>query len=159
MLLVFAIVLSFVKGSWWYDTCLVYVAGSYFAFYKKTIENVVGRYYAKCIIVFGVGFIISYLLMNRTPSDIRYLAMNVCSIFFAFFIVLVCFKVKLNSTLLEWSGKNLFPLYIYQRLPMILFASIMGGSLVVEYRYCYVVVCMLVAILITILYKYIAIRL
>lgn len=158
VLLTFAILLSFVKESWWYDTCLAYVAGSYLAFYKKTIESVVSRHYIKSITVFGVGFVMSYLLMNHTPSDIRYLATNVCSVFFAFFIVLVCLKVKLNSTLLQWSGKNLFPLYIYQRIPMILFASIMGGSLVAEYRYCYVVVCMLISILITTFYKYIAVK-
>lgn len=106
------------------------------------------------------GVIISSLILKACiPDGLKYLAMNVCSVFFALFVVSVCFKVKLNSRLLEWSGKHLFPLYIYQRIPMTLLATGMGGSLVVGYKYLYVVACMAIVILITTLYKYIAIKL
>lgn len=42
---------------------------------------------------------------------------------------------------------------------MLLLATVMGGSLVVGYKYLYVVACMAIVILITTLYKYIAIKL
>lgn len=159
ILLVFAVGMSFVKEGWWYDTCLAYAAGSYFACYKERMEGLLRRHYAAYITIFGGVILASLILKACIPDGLKYLAMNVCSVFFALFVVSVCFKVKLNSRLLEWSGKHLFPLYIYQRIPMTLLATVMGGSLVVGYKYLYVVACMAIVILITTLYKYIAIKL
>lgn len=38
-------------------------------------------------------------------------------------IILLMMKVKIGNGFLIWLGANLFPLYIYQRLPMIVLST------------------------------------
>ena len=37
-------------------------------------------------------------------------------------------RMELHSPFLLWSGRNLFPIYMYQRIPMIIFSPICGGA-------------------------------
>lgn len=74
-------------------------------------------------------------------------------------MVILTMRLQLKSKALEWSGKNLFPLYIYQRIPMILLSMIGGGFLVSDFKYLYVIICAIVSIIIVHLYKYVAIKL
>lgn len=68
-------------------------------------------------------------------------------------------RIKVNNKALIWLGKNLFPLYIYQRIPMIVFATIAGGYWIAEYPILYVVVCAVVTVTIAFFYKYWGIKL
>lgn len=158
ILFVFVLVLSRFKGNWWYDTCFAYSAGSVYCYYKDRLENIINRNYLRSFFIGGGIFILSYLAMLKTPIA-TFLFMNVCSIFFALFIVIISMRYQLNSRILEWSGKNLFPLYIYQRIPMILFSTICGGCLVNECRYVYVVISAVASVIIVHFYKYISIKL
>lgn len=45
ILFVFMLVLSRFKGSWWYDTCLAYSAGSVYCYYKDCLEDIINRNY------------------------------------------------------------------------------------------------------------------
>lgn len=157
ILFVFIIIISRFKGSWWYDTCLAYSAGCAFCYYKEYIESALSRKYYLYGILIGASFVISFILQAKLPSFAA-LFMNISSIFFALLIVMLSMKFQLKSRILEWSGKNLFPLYIYQRLPMILFSTIGGGCMVGEFKYMYVIICAAATILIVHLYKYITIK-
>lgn len=156
-LFVYILIISKFKGSWWYDTCLAYSAGCIFCFYKERVEDIIGRNYWLCTLIIGGLFAVSYLASVKIYV-VQPLFMNICSIFFSFSLVLLSLKFQLRSKILEWSGKNLFSLYIYQRIPMILFSTICGGYLVTEWRYVYVVTCAVVSIVIVHLYKYITIK-
>lgn len=101
----------------------------------------------------------SYILVVKAPIAKSLVFMNICSICFSFFMVILTMRLQLKSRVLEWSGKNLFPLYIYQRIPMILFSMIGGGYLVSDFKYLYVIICAIVSIIIVHLYKYVAIKL
>lgn len=158
ILLVYVLVLSRVKESWWYDTCLAYSAGCVYCYYKDRIEERINSNYLIICIICGFALMASYFAMLKSPVA-PYLFMNVCSIFFAIFIVLLSMRFRMKSRILEWSGKNLFPLYIYQRLPMILFSTICGGYLVSGYIYIYTYICVVVSIIIVHLYKYINVKL
>lgn len=158
ILAAFILIISRFKGSWWYDTCLAYAAGCAFCYCKERIESAIKSRYFIYAMSTAAAFAISYVLQAKIPS-LAALSMNICSIFFAMLIVILSMKFQLKSRILEWSGKNLFPLYIYQRLPMILFSTICGGTLVGEFKYLYVIICAAVAILIVHLYKYITIKL
>ena len=158
VLFVYVLVLSRFKENWWYDTCLAYSAGCIYCYYKNRLEDVINRNYLRSFLMGGILFLVSYLVMLKTPVATP-LFMNVCSIFFALFLVILSMRFKLKNRVLEWSGKNLFPLYIYQRIPMILFSTICGGCLVSDYRYVYVFVCAVVSIAIVHLYKYINVKL
>lgn len=158
ILFIYVLVLSRFKGSWWYDTCLAYSAGSVYCYYKDRLENIINRNYIRSFLIGGGWLLISYLIMQKTPIA-RFLFMNVCSIFFAMFIVILSMRLQLKSRILEWSGKNLFPLYIYQRIPMIIFSTICGGYVVSEFRYLYVCMCVVISVAIVHLYKYINVKL
>lgn len=158
ILFIYVLVLSRFKGSWWYDTCLAYSAGSAYCYYKDRIENIINRNYLRSLLIGGGLMVVSYICMLKTPI-VTSLFMNVCSIFFAMFIIILSMRLQLKSRVLEWSGKNLFPLYIYQRIPMILFSVIGGGCLVSDFKYVYVVICAIVSIIIVHVYKYISIKL
>ncbi len=159
ILFVFALVISRFKGSWWYDTCLAYSAGSVFCYYKELFEKVARSNYMLYSILVGGGLVASYAIMSIAPIAKSIVFMNICSICFSLFMIIITMKIQIKSKILEWSGKNLFPLYIYQRLPMILFSTICGGFWVNEFKYVYVVICAIVSIIIVHLYKYIAIKL
>ena len=156
---VFAIVISRFKGSWWYDTCLAYSAGCFYCYYKDKIEKVINSNYLLYSLLSGTILVASYIVMLKISIAKSLVFMNICSMCFSFFMVILTMRFQLKSKVLEWSGKNLFPLYIYQRIPMILFSVIGGGYLVSEFKYVYVVICAIVSIIIVHLYKYIAIKL
>lgn len=158
ILSVFAVIISRFKGSWWYDTCLAYSAGCLYCYYKDKFENAISGNYLLYSVLVG-GTVASYILMLKAPIAKSLVFMNICSICFCFFMVILTMRFQLKSKVLEWSGKNLFPLYIYQRIPMILFSVIGGGCLVSDFKYVYVVICAIVSIIIVHLYKYISIKL
>lgn len=68
-------------------------------------------------------------------------------------------KWRIQNPALQWCGKHLFPLYIYQRLPMIILATFCGGTLPMTQPYLFVTLSLVIAILITYLHKYIDIKL
>ena len=68
-------------------------------------------------------------------------------------------KIKVNNAALIWAGKNLFPLYIYQRVPMIILSSICGGAFVASYPVLYTFACLLITLLFAHFYKYWAVKL
>lgn len=55
ILFIYVLVLSRFKGSWWYDTCLAYSAGSTYCYYKAYIENLINRNYLRSLLI-GGGF-------------------------------------------------------------------------------------------------------
>ena len=81
-----------------------------------------------------------------------WIAHNIKSIAFAAIVVMATMKISVDSMLLKWSGEHLFPLYIYQRIPMIVLFSLFPIS-IDNWR---ILVCLalslLVAITIAILY-------
>ena len=158
ILFMYVLILSRFKGSWWYDTCLAYSAGGIYCYYKEYLENIINRKYSLSIFMGGGILLISYIVMLKAPIA-KPLFMNVCSIFFSIFIIILTMGFQLKSRILEWSGKNLFPLYIYQRIPMILFSTVCGGYLVSEWKYAYVIICVVVSIILVHIYKYINIKL
>ena len=68
-------------------------------------------------------------------------------------------QFKMDNKVLVWMGKNLFPLYIYQRIPMIIFSSLAGGTFVANFPIAFVVSSFAITVLIAYLYKYWAIKL
>lgn len=157
ILFLYVLVMPYLKDNWWYDTCLAYSAGSVYCYYKNRFEYYMNSKYLCCFCFLCGIFIISYIVTIKSPIA-KPLFMNICSIFFSLFMVILSMKFQLSSRVLEWSGKNLFPLYIYQRIPMILFSTIYSGCLVIEWKYVYVLICAIITIIIVHLYKYINIK-
>jgi len=60
-------------------------------------------------------------------------------------------KIKIDSPALKWCGKNLFPFYIYQRIPMIILAKY-GGGVLFDYPLLFMVIALIFTLVIILLY-------
>ena len=147
--------LFYLKPSWWYDTLLCFGFGMVYSGYCERIEHFLQRWYW---LILPVLIFILYVL-GQSPYYLRGLVHNAYCIVFCMIVVMLTMKFKINNSILIWLGKNLFPLYIYQRVPMIILSSICGGAFVSSYPVLYTFSCLLITLLFAYFYKYWAIKL
>lgn len=152
---VFCLGMSYLKAEYWYNTMFCYTAGLVFSGYKDKIEEFVKSHYWLILIV----SLIVLLIIDRIPYSAKGLIYNAFAVVFCACVVLGTMKFKINSHILLWCGKNLFPLYIYQRVPMIILSSVNDGAFAADYPFLFTSTCMLITVLITLGYKYIAVKL
>ena len=150
-----ALALSCVKPGWWYDTMFCFGVGIFYSTWRDRIESSLKQYYWFVLPV----LLVLLFLLGRCPYYIRGLVHNTYSIVLCLLIVMLTMKIKVNNAVLIWSGKNLFPLYIYQRVPMIILSSICGGAFVSSYPVLYTFACLLITLLFAHFYKYWAVKL
>ena len=112
------------------------------------------RYWLSVAVMLAV-FLLLYNI-HRDFAEIRY---NMLSVTAALLVVLITMKVRIGNLALVWLGRNLFPLYIYQRIPMIALATVCGGIIPREYSEAYFVGSLAVVVGITFCYKYVQIKL
>ncbi len=68
-------------------------------------------------------------------------------------------KLRIGNKPLYWLGANLFPLYIYQRIPMIVLSHTALGNLPKDMPLLYIVSCMFITLFIARYYRYWQIKL
>lgn len=146
-----AILCKMGKDYWWYDTILCYFIGMLFSLYRSQIELCINNSLASWIFhlfIFGVGFMIAY--QYKSNFIIYQLQM------FCFVATIITFTMRfvVDSTLLQWLGRNLFELYILQRLPMmILKPFILTNESTSITKYIYVLFCFIFTLIIAIVYR------
>lgn len=154
LVLIGEVALSVLKQGqhWWYDTILCYPVGMCFSCFKDAITSFLKRFYLP---VFGLLLAMFLFLhfQSRIPS-FGGLTYNLKGIAFAFLIVLTTMKVKTGNRFLYWSGLSVFPIFIYQRLPMLAFRHWIGDSWVCENPYLYVLLVSVCTGCIAYCYKY-----
>lgn len=106
------------------------------------------KYYKCSILLLTIIFFISYNCHLNTYCIID----NITACSFILLLILLLMRIEINNRFLYWLGRHLFPLYIYQRIPMILFSKIYDGSLVLNHRLLYVLVCFIITIAIAYTY-------
>lgn len=150
-----SLLLSVFKQEYWYNTMWCYSAGMVFSHFKDRIEIFAKAYYFQLLFA-----VISFLiLVSLIPYHAKGLIYNSFSVLFCAMVVLLTMKFNIESKFLVWCGKNLFPIYIYQRIPMIILASVSNGEFIANYPVVYTGCCLMVTMLIAYLYKYWAVRL
>lgn len=143
--------LSYQKQSWWYDTMLCFPAGMAFSYYKEGIVAFFKSYYWIALIcVFTVFFVIHSIELPALHGFTH----NIKSLAFAMLVLLLTMKIKTGNGLLYWMGINLFPIYVYQRIPMIAIKSTLGDAWICSYPYLFMVLCCAITMLIAYFYKY-----
>lgn len=151
--IIYLAVMQYYKPSYWYNTIFCYPAGLFFSNYRQHIKTTpISKYFFGLTLLF-VFFIITYMY-----NDSYGIAHNICSIVFCLIIVFCNMKIKVENRILFWLGSNLFPLYIYQRLPMMLIYYFVGTSFVSLYPTLYIYASLTLTIAIAYLYKYIRIK-
>lgn len=104
---------------------LCYVAGLFYSKYRLKVEGVLMRYYwpsVAALIVLVVG-------LHELPLFCRGVVPNLRAISFAILCVALSMRFQVRSKFLMWCGANLFALYIYQRIPMIVLQKYAPGML------------------------------
>lgn len=155
LLVVSVIGLSFLKPSWWYDTMLCFGVGMVYSEWRERIEIFATRWYW---LILPILFV-SLILLDMSPYYLRGLVYNTYCMVFCLLVVMLTMKIRINNPILIWAGKNLFPLYIYQRIPMIVLSSICGGTFVSSYPVLYAFACLLITLIFAHFYKYWAVKL
>ena len=150
MILVIALLLSFFKLPYWYNTLLSYPAGFLFAIKQKEIVGIMRKYYLSILCLLVISFIVSFYYVQK----IKGIPDNFASICFALIVVMLSMKIQIGNKFLNWCGTNLFPIYIYQRIPMIIMNDCLGKEFVREYSLLFVFTALIVACIIAYFYKF-----
>jgi hypothetical protein len=133
----------------WYNTIFSFASGLFYSQYKMQIETFVQQWYwfvlPICILVFFAVYSQNYAFYGLKD--------NLSSILFALSIVVVSMKIKVGNKALIWCGTKLFPLYIYQRIPMFFLSEADGGAFISRHPFAYVWACLLITITIAFLYR------
>lgn len=111
------LVLHFVahKENWWIDTIAAFPLGMLFGASKDSIDTLLSRYrglWLVMIVCLSTAFVFWHHLHG---VDIY----GICSCLFCLIVILASMKIKIGNPALQWLGKNAFPIYILQRLPML----------------------------------------
>lgn len=150
------LVLHGIKQPYWYNTMLVFPAGVFYAIYEREAERFIQKRYGLTLItLFAIVLIIHFLGKYHPGHGLTH---NVKAIIFSLLIVGLTMKVKIGNPWLYWFGLSLFPLYIYQRLPMITFRWLAGEEWVSHHPHLFIGGCFLVTVGIAMLYMEISKR-
>ncbi len=143
------LVLYYTRGSWWYDTMLCYPAGFAFSMYRRQAESLFKKRYWIALCACVVAF---FVLRAIQPDNYR-LAYNLMSISFALIVVLTTMKLGIDNPLLRWAGSNLFPIYIYMRVPMLIIEQT-HPELIAAQPFLFILISLTVTIVIARCYRY-----
>ena len=143
------IVLSYHKASWWYNTMLCFPFGMFFSEFKVKAFNLIRSSYSK----FLISIFLLFFSFHFIPFSLSGLSFNIKSMLFSLIIISFMMKLELKNKYLRWFGERLFPLYIYQRLPMIAIFSIsQGKDFISSYPLVYILACFSVTVFIAFFY-------
>jgi len=149
-------VVSMFKPSHWSNTVFCFTFGAAFGLYEENFSRTI-KNHAKLIGLLSLLACIMFTFIEITKEKDNGLLFNIHSICFVLIVVLITTYVKIGNPILQWLGSNLFPLYIYQRIPMMIVAN-KYETLCASHPYLYIVLCFLLTIPLVLLYQKIQIR-
>ena len=150
MLLAFVVGMSFVKETRWYNTVFAFWGGMFFSIYKDGIVQLLKKRYVPLF----VGLSAFVLVLKLIHYDCFCLRYNMLSLSFALWVLMITMKVKMQNNALIWLGQHLFPLYIYQRLPMNILYDLDNGAFVRAHPLIYILLCFVITVVVSYFYKY-----
>lgn len=116
--LIYIYIMADLQDHWWSDTYLCYAAGMWLSLFKGKIDAFLKKAGTKGWIVIAIAITMCYLYISEY-RHVRIMLHNISAVIFCLLLVIFSMKITFKSYFLEWCGKNLFWLYILQRLPMI----------------------------------------
>lgn len=150
LVLIGMLILHDVKDAHWYNTMLVFPAGVFYACYAEVLNKWIQMYYGWVLALLTMAFLVLHFGGFR---DFHGLTFNAKSILFSLLVIVLTMKVRIGNKWLNWCGLSLFPLYIYQQLPMIVFQETLGDEWVCGYPFLFIGACFLVSVGIALLYN------
>lgn len=129
------------KDMYWFDTIICYACGLWYSLLREKIEKIINKNLAVYIVFFIITAAGTLYFMLKRGSGFVYAELYM--LFFVAFVVIMSMRVSFHNKILMWCGKNLFGLYIMQRIPMIVFKAIGVADFNV---YLYFVLCVAVTV-------------
>lgn len=122
LLLLYLAVMPFLKDKYyWYNTILGFPTGMFVSWRKEQIFGFVRKHYWSCICILGICFLFGLPLSWRFP--LNGLSHNAITVVFVLISAVLLTKYDVTGAVLSWCGRCLFPIYIYERIPMTIFAD------------------------------------
>lgn len=114
---------------------MAFPAGVFVGLYADAILDYLRKNYWVCLAVL-IAIIIA---IPHCPfiGHRHWIAFNIKSVTFALAIVMVTMRIQLKCPALLWCGRHLFALYIYQRLPMVVFTTLNPAAFQTQFRWIY----------------------
>ena len=148
--LIYSILMLKFKNKTWMDTSFCFSLGMIYSYFKTDIEKFIQK--NKTYIIFFCILLISYLILNIIYYKIRnpYIYIVISSVF-SLLVVMITMKFTINCKFFEILGKNVFWIYILQRIPMIILSNLKMQN----HQYLFLILSFLSTIIIAEIYKYI----
>lgn len=141
-------IMAQVRPNWWYNTMLAYPLGAIFADKKDYAAKVLDKHYWLTMTILLFCFFVPYIFRY----DYNGIAHNVMGCLFSLLVVVVMYRYEISGHFLTWVGGNIFPIYIYQRLPMLLLSVVLGKSFCHEHSLFFVTISAAIVCAIVFLY-------
>ena len=166
LVLIFVLAMCLTRPFWWSDTILCFWCGYTLSCFKERLQALLEKHWwhALAVAIFAYIFIhVCHLVLCRFYHAgfipgwlvLSWLWMNIKHMTLALGIVLLTMRFGCQSRPLEWCGKHLFPIYIYQRLPMMA----LPASFIQAEPLGYFAFCLAMTLAIASLYRYWQIKL
>lgn len=157
LLSVSVIALSRVRPLFWCDTMMAFGAGAVFGLNRSRVEEFLKKNYLICFVIAVILFV-SVVYIPFVGKK-YWIAHNIKSLAFAAMVVMVTMKISIDNALLRWSGEHLFPIYIYQRIPMIVFSTLFPAAFQDAHCWIYFLLSAIISVVIASLYPYFQVKL
>jgi len=143
--------LSLEKEPYWYNTMLAYPLGMVISTYKDKIEVFTDNHYFPTLAILSVLFVMCFYQIPFEMGENKLIPMGLV---FAMLLVTITMRVRIGNPVLQWLGQNLFPIYIYQRIPMMVLASVLPSWMLTVHPIIFVALSFVLTIMITYAYRY-----
>ncbi|MBO4475124.1 MAG: acyltransferase family protein [Bacteroidales bacterium] len=112
--LLYVLLLHF-KDPQWYNTLIAYPLGI-LAFLGKKNPDSISRPVYWAALAFAITCLALTYMHHEDPYQLVY---SLRALAFTVVMVLLLMRIRVGNPVLSWCGRNLFPIYVYQRLVMI----------------------------------------
>ena len=134
-------------GSRFYNTIFCYGAGMVLSLARDFVMEI-GKRRLLSLACLVAALAVTMVLHKNARESIK--IYNVMALAFCCLTVFCMMQTKASILPLQWAGKNLFFLYIYQRIPMIIFAPKLKDKPIVYAAVCFVCILGIAALMSTV---------
>lgn len=147
--IIYMFIIYKLKPTWWWDTVLCFPFGMLYSCYKEKVQNIMFKNKNYFILLTCITML--YVLTNILFKIHITIIYPLVAILFCLVIVFITMKFQINNKILTWCGKNLFWIYILQRIPMIILKRYQVNNM----SYVFFIISLIITVLLTLIYSYV----
>lgn len=110
----------------YYLTTLVFPLGMVVSHYKEAVTECIRNHFFFCFLGFLLIYVSSFVLRHRMNLMAPFY--NLTAMSFALLVLIASSRIQIQSKVLGFLGRNIFYIYILQRMPMLVGCKIIDGG-------------------------------